>query len=70
MKYDISKLSHKISNIENELNKLDRDETIKKYGTYLDSKQEIIQLYLLFVFFGLFDESIRMSMTMHEYSLD
>ena len=70
MKYDIHELSDKLSHINKELNHIDRDEIIKKYGTYLDSKQDVLQLYLLFIFFGLFDESIRLSMRMKEYDID
>mgnify|MGYP003328456643 CR=1 FL=1 len=35
-----------------DLKDIERNELIKKYGTFLDSKQEVIQLYLLFMFFG------------------
>ena len=70
MKYDIDQLSNQLSHIKEELNHIDRDETIKKYGTYLDSKQDVLQLYILLIFFGLFDESIRMSMRMKEYDID
>ena len=53
MKFDIEALSAKLNKVDKELKKIDEDERIKKYGTFLDSKQDIIQLYMLFIFFGI-----------------
>ena len=52
MKFDIDKLSSKLHKIDKDLKDIERNELIKKYGTFLDSKQEVLQLYLLFMFFG------------------
>ena len=52
MKFDIDKLSSKLHKIDKDLKDIERNELIKKYGTFLDSKQEVIQLYILFMFFG------------------
>ncbi len=52
MKFDINKLSSKLHKIDKDLKDIERNEVIKKYGTFLDSKQEVLQLYLLFMFFG------------------
>ncbi len=52
MKFDVNQLFSKLHKIDKELQDIERNECIKKYGTFLDSKQEVIQLYLLFMFFG------------------
>ncbi len=59
MKYDINKLSSKLHKVENELKKIKREEIINKYGTFFDSKQEVLQLYMLFMFFGVHCDVIR-----------
>ena len=59
MKFDIEALSAKLNKIDKELKEIDAEENRKKYGTFLDSKGEIIQLYLLFMFFGVHGDIIR-----------
>ena len=72
MKYDINELSSKLNKIDKELKEIEIEEKIKKYGTFLDSKKEIIQLYVLFIFFGIHGETIQnLPMnSMTEYSVD
>lgn len=53
MKFDIDKLSSTLDKVEKDLHKIDLDENIKKYGTFLDSKKDVLQLYMLFIFFGI-----------------
>ena len=70
MKFDIEALSAKLNKIDKELKKIDEDEKIKKYGTFLDSKQELIQLYLLFMFFGINGDVIQLFPVTQEYDPD
>ena len=35
------------------------EEKIKKYGTFFDSKKEMLQLYILFIFFGIHEDIIK-----------
>ena len=72
MKYDINELSSKLEKVDKELKEIEIEEKIKKYGTFLDSKKEIIQLYVLFIFFGIHGETIQnLPMnSMTEYSVD
>tara|TARA_Y100000768_G_scaffold373731_1_gene342686 strand:+ start:3125 stop:3343 length:219 start_codon:yes stop_codon:yes gene_type:complete len=72
MKYDINELSSKLTKVDKELKEIEIEEKIKKYGTFLDSKKEIIQLYVLFIFFGIHGETIQnLPMnSMTEYSVD
>ena len=72
MKYDINELSSKLDKVDKELKEIEIEEKIKKYGTFLDSKKEIIQLYVLFIFFGIHGETIQnLPMnSMTEYSVD
>ena len=51
-KYDLDKLTSTLNSVERELKTIDVDEKIKKYGTFFDSKYEVLQLYVLFMFFG------------------
>ena len=53
MKFDIDFLSSKLNKVDKELKEIDNEEKIKKYGSFLDSKKEIVQLYVLFIFFGI-----------------
>ena len=69
MKYDINELSSKLDKVDKELKEIEIEEKIKKYGTFLDSKKEIIQLYVLFIFFGLHGEMIQ-NLPMKEYDVD
>ena len=69
MKYDINELSSKLEKVDKELKEIEIEEKIKKYGTFLDSKKEIIQLYVLFIFFGLHGEVIQ-NLPMYEYDVD
>ena len=69
MKYDINKLSSKLDKVDKELKEIEVEEKIKKYGTFLDSKKDIIQLYVLFIFFGLHGEVIQ-NLPMKEYDVD
>jgi len=73
MKFDINSLSSRLDKVDKELKNIDNEEKIKKYGTFLDSKKEVIQLYVLFIFFGIHGETIQnyspiQSMT--EYEID
>lgn len=43
---------------------------IKKYGTFLDSKKEMVQLYILFIFFGLHEDIIKGFPNVNEYDID
>jgi len=58
-KFDIDKLTKTLDNVEKNLKCIDDDEKIKKYGTFFDSKYEVIQLYILFMFFGVHSDIIR-----------
>ena len=66
MKFDILALSSKLNKVDTELKKIDLESdiednietNIKKYGTFLDSKKEMAQLYILFIFFGLHGDII------------
>ena len=69
MKYDINELSSKLDKVDKELKEIEIEEKIKKYGTFLDSKKDIIQLYVLFIFFGLHGEMIQ-NLPMQEYDVD
>ena len=51
MKYDINELSSKLNKVDKELKEIEVEEKIKKYGTFLDSKKEIIQLYVLLLIY-------------------
>ena len=57
-KFDIDKLTKTLDNVEKNLKCIDDDEKIKKYGTFFDSKYEVIQLYILFMFFGVHSDII------------
>jgi len=59
MKYDIEALLSKMNKVDKELKEIDAEEKRKKYGTFLDSKEEIVQLYLLFMFFGVHGDIIQ-----------
>ena len=69
MKYDINELSSKLNKVDKELKEIDIEEKIKKYGTFLDSKKDIIQLYVLFIFFGIHGETIQ-QIPLTEYDVD
>ena len=68
--FNIEALSSKINKCKQELKKIDTDEKIKRYGTFFDSKQEIIQLYLLFMFFGVNQHTIQKFPEPYEYDVD
>ena len=77
MKFDIHVLSSKLNKVDTELKNIDLDDNIenkiKKYGTFLDSKKEMAQLYILFIFFGLHGDIISQmprSKPMLEYEPD
>ena len=70
MKFDIDALTSKLNRIDKELKQIDLDEKIKKYGTFLDSKQEMAQLYILFIFFGIHSDIIRYFPVTEDYDLD
>jgi len=57
--FDIDKLTKTLNNVEKNLKSIDDDEKIKKYGTFFDSKYEVIQLYILFIFFGIHSDIIK-----------
>ena len=69
MKYDINELSSKLDKVDKELKEIEIEDKIKKYGTFLDSKKDIIQLYVLFIFFGIHGEVIQ-NLPMKEYDVD
>ena len=48
MKFDIDALFSKLNKIDKELKEIDAEERRKKYGTFLDSKEERAQLYMTF----------------------
>ena len=58
-KFDINKLTNTLDNIEKNLKTIEDDEKIKKYGTFFDSKYEVLQLYILFMFFGVHSDIIK-----------
>jgi hypothetical protein len=58
-KYDLDKLTTTLNSVERELKTIDVDEKIKKYGTFFDSKYEVLQLYVLFMFFGVHIDTIN-----------
>lgn len=70
MSYDIDKLSKQFNNIDKIRKELDVDEKIKKYGTFLDSKKEIVHLYMLFLFFGIHGEIMNQLRIIHDYDPD
>ena len=76
MSFNLTQLTDQLNRVKQQSKQLDRDELIRKYGTFLDSKKEIVQLYLLFFVFGvdwnlLTKESSLSSMTsMTEYDPD
>lgn len=45
-------------------------ENIDKYGTFLDSKKEIVQLYVLFIFFGIHEDIIKELPNINYYDVD
>ena len=47
----------------------DTEDKIKKYGTFFDSKREMIQLYILFIFFGVHGNIIKQFPTVNKYKL-
>ena len=70
MIFDIHALASNLNQVDTELTKIDIESgsdlepesdienKIKKYGTFLDSKKEMAQLYILFIFFGLHGDII------------
>ena len=80
MIFDIHALSSKLNKVDTELKNIGLDDNIenienkiKKYGTFLDSKKEMAQLYILFIFFGLHGDIISQmprSKPMLEYDPD
>lgn len=52
MSFNLTQLTDQLNRVKQQSKQLDRDELIRKYGTFLDSKKEIVQLYLLFFVFG------------------
>jgi len=74
MKYDIQALTSKLNKVTTELKNIDLqpsiDETIiHTYGTFLDSKKEMAQLYILFIFFGLHGDIISQMPTANSRSM-
>ena len=58
-KYDLDKLTKTLDNVEKEMKTIEDDEKINKYGTFFDSKYEVLQLYVLFMFFGVHRDIIN-----------
>ena len=52
MSFNLTQLTDQLNRVKQQSKQLDRNELIRKYGTFLDSKKEIVQLYLLFFVFG------------------
>ena len=59
MDFDIDALTQKINRIKT-ISRIRCEDNIKKYGTFLDSKKDIVQLYVLFIFFGINSDIIQM----------
>jgi len=70
MKFDIDDISSKLTKAKNLSKDIDSQEKINKYGTFLDSKKDIIQLYVLFIFFGIHEDIISKFPVMREYDID
>ena len=68
--FNVEALFSKINHCKKELKKIETEEKIKKYGTFFDSKQEIVQLYLLFMFFGVNQHTIQQFPKPYEYDVD
>ena len=70
--FDLDKLTQqmeRIQHIQQSCDKPNKKESLQPKRTFLDSKQEIIQLYLLFMFFGVNMETI-MKFPVKEYDPD
>ena len=70
--FDLNKLTQqmeRIQHIQQSCDKPNKKESLQPKRTFLDSKQEIIQLYLLFMFFGVNMETI-MKFPVKEYDPD
>lgn len=70
--FDLNKLTQqmeRIQHIQQSCDKPNKKESVQPKRTFLDSKQEIIQLYLLFMFFGVNMETI-MKFPVNEYGPD
>lgn len=70
--FDLDKLTqqmNRIQHIQQSCDKPNKKESLQPKRTFLDSKQEIIQLYLLFMFFGVNMETI-MKFPVKEYDPD
>lgn len=70
--FDLNKLTQqmkRIQRIQQSCDKPNKKESLQPRRTFLDSKQEIIQLYLLFMFFGVNMETI-MKFPVNEYDPD
>ena len=70
MKFDINALTSKLNKVDKELREIDNDEKRKKYGSFLDSKQEMAQLYILFIFFGIQSDIVRYFPVSQDYNPD
>jgi len=70
MKFDINALTSKLNRVDKELREIDNEEKRKKYGTFLDSKEEMVQLYILFMFFGVHSDIINQFPVTQEYDPD
>lgn len=77
MIFDIHALSSKLNKVDTELKNIGLDDNIenienkiKKYGTFLDSKKEMAQLYILFIFFGLHGDIISRMPLSSKYKLN
>lgn len=68
--FDLDALTSTISKVKSELRTIDREESIKQYGTFLDSKAEIAQLYILFLFFGVHADIIQQFPVTQHYDPD
>ena len=70
MKFDINALTSKLNKVDKELREIDNEEKRKKYGSFLDSKEEMVQLYILFMFFGVHSDIINQFPVTQDYDPD
>ena len=63
MTFDIEKISRQLQRTKQLSKQLDQDELVKRYGTFLDSKKDVLQLYILFSLFGILCPSFKTANT-------
>ena len=65
--FNLDNLTSSINNIEKLSKTIDDDEKIIKHGTFFDSKYEVLQLYILFMFFGVHRDIINQFPDLNNY---